>query len=971
MGVASQPCHACAEYFNYGPPHGFKDVAKVNRIRAAYIAVVACQLALLAGCSSGTSIAIGGGQGADPGTINFPIAYVKHYFDAQTLQDLDNLNNPGRTRLAVPDADLFMRTSSSPSAAEVDITGGITANGVYDIKDVNVSPDGTRLIFSMRGPIDVNADERDPPFWTLWEFDTTMAVSGTNPAPVIDTTLFPEAGHDVSPNYLPDGSIVFSSTRQRGSKAVLLDEGKPGYEAQFQSANESAFLLHVLSADRQDIEQISYNIGHDLWPDTLTDAPAVPANPQAANFIPQQGRIVFSRWDNSGGGMSLYAINADGSGLQLLYGARSHRLIENGIDVYGQDFQFTRPREMQDGRILTLARPFNQDTDLGGDLLLVDTRDYVENSQALAASFGLAGPAQARGTPNEVTIVAGPSPGGRFRSAWPLWDGSGRILVSWSLCRLEDTTAATPVPVPCTDARLADPNFQSAPPLYSGFMFDPSNNTFKPLFTPVEGVMISDLVAVQGRAPLWIKSADILNPLLADQGVGLLDIRSVYDFDGNVAHTATGAGTVTCPALNRTIGMLADPALCTADDRPARFIRIEEAISRFDRDLDMSLPDIDFGAAVGSGVGFMRAILAYAPIEPDGSVSIRVPANVPFTISILDQNGRRLPQFGRHTSWLQLRPGEERHCSGCHEAPGGGVVEPSHGRDGTSISAWPGTSAGTPFPNTLLAVNGTPMTGDTMALARARASCTGGSTGCSEIPRVNLREMDVWTNPVPVFTVDLSYGGGGYGIGAGLSTPAPASSGCQLAWNGNCRIVINYEQHIQPLWSTPRQDLADDGMGNMIVVADHTCTNCHAEADAMGTAQLPAGQLDLADGPRDATTQHKNAYTELVTGGNQQELDMNGALQFVTIMVDSGQVDAMGNPILIPQQVPEPSRVAPLSARGSTRFFDRFATFDTATQTVDHRGLLTPGELRLISEWVDIGAQYYNNQFDPGVPLNN
>jgi hypothetical protein len=233
--------------------------------------------------------------------------------------------------------------------------------------------------------------------------------------------------------------------------------------------------------------------------------------------------------------------------------------------------------------------------------------------------------------------------------------------------------------------------------------------------------------------------------------------------------------------------------------------------------------------------------------------------------------------------------------------------------------------------------------------------------------------MDVWTNAAPVFTVDLSYGGGGYGIGNGLATAAPTSGGCQTSWNGNCRIVINYEQHIHPLWSTLRQDSMDDGMGGTIVVADHTCTNCHAPANAMGNPQIPAGQLDLSGGgtpaDRDPTTQHVNAYTELVTGGNQQDLDpVTGALVFVTIMVDSGQVDAMGNPILIPQQVPEPSRIAPLSARGSTLFFSRFAP---GSGDADHSGILTPGELRLISEWVDIGAQYFNNQFDPGVPLNN
>ncbi len=171
-------------------------------------------------------------RGVDPGTVDFPIAYVKHYFDTESLPDFDKLNNPGRTRLAVPDADLFLRSSASPSATEINITGMMTASGNYDIKDVDVSPDGTKLIFSMRGPIPANFNEKKAPFWTLWEYDIPTATLN----PVIDTTLFPVAGNDVSPHYLPDGSIVFSSTRQRGSRAVMLDEGKPGYEAQFQGA---------------------------------------------------------------------------------------------------------------------------------------------------------------------------------------------------------------------------------------------------------------------------------------------------------------------------------------------------------------------------------------------------------------------------------------------------------------------------------------------------------------------------------------------------------------------------------------------------------------------------------------------------------------------------------------------------------------------------------------------------------------
>jgi len=929
--------------------------------------MVAASLIALAACSSGGSVDIGKSQGVDPGTVDFPIAYVKHYFDAETLPDFDELNNPGRTRFAVPDADLFLRSSASPSATEIDITGGITSNGNYDIKDVEVSLDGTKLVFSMRGPIPANFNQRRSPFWTMWEYD----IATTSLAPVIDTTLFPESSNDVSPHYLPDGSIVFSSTRQVGSKAVLRDEGKPGYEAQFQGAGESAFLLHVLSPDRQTITQITYNLGHDLWPETLRDTTPVAANPQGAGSIPRTGRILFSRWDSSGGGMSLYTVNADGSGLQLLYGARSH-----AAGVAGNDVQFTRPREMADGRILALMRPFDEDTDLGGDLMIINASDYVENTQPLASNTSLTGPAQRRVTPNDISTIAGPSPGGRFRSAYPLWDGSGRILVSWSLCRLQDSTAATPVPLACTSQRLNEarnnPDIVPAPPLYSGFIFNPGDNTFKPLFLPVEGVMVSDLVAVQARAPLWVKATGTARPLLADQGVGVLSIRSVYDFDGAASHTTQAGGSVSCPAMSRSIANLANPMVCLPDDRPARFIRIEEAVPRYDRQLDMTLPDINFGTAVGSGVGFMRTILGYAPIEPDGSVSVRVPANVPFTFSILDKDGRRLPNFAAHGPWLQLRPGEERHCNGCHEAPTGTAIERSHGRDGTSISAWAGTDAGLAFPNTIPATSVIPQTGDTMALARARTTCIGGGA-CSEIPRVNLLDTDFWNTPDPVagpsVLVDLRYGG------ANGVPVAPTSAGCQLNWSSTCRIEINYETHIHPLWLKTRQ--VTDANDPSIVLADYTCTNCHAPANPQGMAQIPAGQLDLTDGDRDPTTDHKNAYTELVTGGNRQELDANGVVTFVTILVPNGEVDPVtGEPILVPQQVPESARIAPLSARGSPRFFCNNGNNNPCVARFGpggtHAGfLMSPGELRLISEWIDIGAQYFNNQFDPGVPLNN
>jgi hypothetical protein len=55
---------------------------------------------------------------------------------------------------------------------------------------------------------------------------------------------------------------------------------------------------------------------------------------------------------------------------------------------------------------------------------------------------------------------------------------------------------------------------------------------------------------------------------------------------------------------------------------------------------------------------------------------------------------------------------------------------------------------------------------------------------------------------------------------------------------------------------------------------------------------------------------------------------------------------------------------APMSAGGaaaSTRFFNTMQ--GTSVVTVDHSDFMSPSELRLLSEWLDIGAQYFNDPF--------
>jgi hypothetical protein len=249
--------------------------------------------------------------------------------------------------------------------------------------------------------------------------------------------------------------------------------------------------------------------------------------------------------------------------------------------------------------------------------------------------------------------------------------------------------------------------------------------------------------------------------------------------------------------------------------------------------------------------------------------------------------------------------------------------------------------------------------GDTMAQAKARATCVPGQA-CSQMLSVNPKYVDDWTDPAaraPDAAFSYAYNAP---VPVGLTTLAPTTPACQTSWSSTCRIIINYVQNIHPLWYAPRITLAADGV---TVLSDHTCTACHTPVNPVNNQpRVPAGQLDLADGDSAQQALHKAAYRELLFASDELEL-VGGAL--VPRVVTTTTIDPVTGLPVTTQTTPQvaPSLAAG-SARGSTRFFSRFVTGGT------HAGYLTPAELRLISEWVDIGAQYFNNPFDPAVPLN-
>jgi len=916
---------------------------------ALSLVVGAC--ALLSACTEGPGgggIGIGSGQQPDPATVDFPIFYIRH----QIPEDQDDVT---RVRPFVEDDDysatLWKRDRASPGSPEVELTARLrvdplgAADDRYDIKDLAVAPDGLHVAFAMRGPLDDADDEDEPPTWNIWEYNI-----GTDTLHrVITSDIVEEEGQDVAPAYLPDGRILFSSTRQRQSKAILLDEGKSQFEAATEARNESAFVLHVMNADGTGIHQISFNPSSDLYGTVL-----------------QNGRVLFTRWDNApggSGGMHLYSSNPDGTDTQLYYGAVSHNTGSDGIVHTAlipntTNVEFLRAREMSDGKIMVLTRD-RTDVDFGGALTIIDGNRFVENNQTLLASAGTAGPAQTPATLNDVRTVPGPSPGGRFQSGFPLWDGSGRILVSWTQCRLFDVGGSDPTRIiPCSPTSPNNPAAVTAPPLYSVWMFDPAQNTILPVMAPVEGVMVTEAIAAQPRVPLPTvildKQAPVdLNADLVAEGAGVLAINSVYDIMGSTG--TTNLATISNPGNGAGY-----------TNRLVRFIRLEKPVSLPDDD-DIADPD---NSAFGPS-GVMREILGYAPVEPDGSVRMKVPANVAFQLSLLDVNGRRINSFGNreilHRAWLSVRPGEVLECNGCHTRtlpPNAvaGTPIPVHGRKGLFNAAYAGAAnTGAAFPGTVNTIS--PEIGDTMARARSRAgsSCIDPTTmtehcGLQSItPSANVIYDEVWKNaaqPADSFTYAYQF----------LSTALPTNAGCFPVWSPTCRITIHYASigtpvrpgHIHPIWSVPRPlGGVDDGTGTGTLIFPDTCTTCHNRLDAANATQVPAASLELTDEVSDQDAMQLRAYRQLLFARDELQLVAGALVRVQQVVNGVPVVDANGNPVFVSL----PASMAQGNARGS-RFF-------TVMNNATHAGMLSTAELRLLSEWLDIGAQYYNDPFPP------
>jgi hypothetical protein len=864
--------------------------------------------------------------GSDPTvavTADVPIAYSKR---ANTV-----VMNPLNGAPTAPGGDLIIRPQSSASAPEINVTAPYT-QGFGDVVDPEVSYDGKKIVFAMRCPTSNTSTINNAPACTgrfnIWEYDTTNGLATGSFRRITSST----SADDVHPAYLPAGQgFVFTSNRQTES-SVNQALGQ-SYFALDEYERERVFNLHTMDANGNSITQISFNQSHDRNP-----------------VVRPNGDIMYSRWDHVGGRnrFTLFTAKQDGTGLFVLYGA------------HNAGNSFLHPRDMDpsgsyagfiSSDLMSLDR-----THGGGALMLINAANYSDENTPVNNGVSPTG-GQVQATAQALNYGSGPSLYGRITTPYPLWDGTNRFLASYAPCEVTNTTlnavvscstlpAAELAALMDTNRLLtqdaADPIKDNVPPSYGVYMIDPAAQTLVPVALPPAGYAYLDPIPIQARAEPSSFTPTVSNPTLAAQGLATLTVASVFDTDllGRMGQqmlassdlpanctntTATPANAMipqtapldsqdTRPSVANILA-LKDPANAAYNCSPIRFIRAIRAVPP---------PASSMGTrqAIGDTNFEQNQILGYAAVEPDGSFQINVPANTPIAFSVLDANGRA---FQVHTNWIQARPGEVRSCDGCHSPRRGAAIN-SGTIANTIPSAW------------LPAMAAQHANGDTMAQVHANfvAANTPGTTVLNNpvyTLQPDLVYNDVWAdtskpNVVARPAISITY--------AGLTTTAPATTGALAG-------IINYPDHIQPLWSASRPGGA--------------CTSCHNSSDAL---------LNLSN--TIAGTGRLTSYENLMVG---PPLIVNGQ---PVLVVDDGVQKVQTGPALVYSMASEgqavglarQSRLVEILA-GQTFMSgsDAQAAYPTpAAPAPNHAGMLNASEMRLVTEWIDLGGKYYNDPFN-------
>ena len=439
--------------------------------------------------------------------------------------------------------NLYKLSPISPDGVVTPITDFTGAS----VSDPHVGYDGTKILFSMRP-----AGERDRNIYEI-------GVDGTGLRQITSG-----GGHDFDPLYLPDGRILFTSSR-----AGEMDEYN----------HSPAEHIYRCNADGTGIERLSFNQSDDFDP-----------------FLMPNGQVVYTRWEHFGqfNRFPLFVMNPDGTGIFHKFGPHGRN--------------FFHPQATPDGRIVAIESTMvNEDS---GPIALLRLED------------GPADPVVDANSDHWTVLTAdvntdgAPWLYGTFKYPHPL--GGNRYVASYTLPAAEEEDV---------DYALYTFALNEAG---SGTEDDPTR------------LEIDDLTFLYNDPSTNEYDAQIIAPR---EKPPVIEDQVDYDLD---------YGTFTAmDVFNR--------GHMDGQERPRK------GIDPIDRIAVIAARPTRVGERNGFSANMFekRAFMGYAPVQEDGSFSIRVPADTPITFATLDEHGRG---FVVKRTWLSVRPGEHfDKCFGCHE----------------------------------------------------------------------------------------------------------------------------------------------------------------------------------------------------------------------------------------------------------------------------------------------------------------
>ena len=188
--------------------------------------------------------------------------------------------------------------SSAPSAHSAHVPGAqivvlapptpdghvkVLTEDFHAVEEPEISYDAKKILFAGQKTA---ADQ-----WEVWE----MNIDGSGKRQITK-----EMGDVCSPCYLPDGRILFSSTRH-----VAMDPERIRDEYD----RDYARLLHRCDPDGSNVEQLTFNLSSD-----------------SESIVMRDGRILFQSWQHHGirspdnGASAFFTMNPDGTGFIDFFG---------------------------------------------------------------------------------------------------------------------------------------------------------------------------------------------------------------------------------------------------------------------------------------------------------------------------------------------------------------------------------------------------------------------------------------------------------------------------------------------------------------------------------------------------------------------------------------------------------------------------------------------------------------------------